>query len=136
MKKAVLLMGCFSIASIDEPPAFYSHLFHGRLPAESVPGRWATAAAGPLRQTWLAPDVTGMIVEAAADGAAAVVVCDLLTVTENVEVVYDCGHDCSVKARELGMEFVSVQYPNDSDDFMTALERIVAGFIDASEVQG
>ncbi|WP_442951529.1 hypothetical protein [Paenibacillus sp. GYB004] len=54
-------------------------------------------SGGPAPQTWLAPDVTGMIEEAAADGAAAVVVCDLLTVTENVEVVYDCGHDCSVK---------------------------------------
>lgn len=92
-------------------------------------------SGGPAPQTWLAPDVIGMIEEAAADGAAAVVVCDLLTVTENVEVVYDCGHDCSVKARELGMEFVSVQYPNDSDDFMTALEHIVADAIDASRIQ-
>ncbi|MBD2861961.1 hypothetical protein [Paenibacillus oceani] len=36
MKKAVFLMGYCSIASIDELPAFYSHLFHGRLPVESV----------------------------------------------------------------------------------------------------
>jgi len=59
MKKAVLLMGYFSIASIDEPPAFYSHLFHGRLPAESVPGRWATAAADPLRKRGSLPTLPG-----------------------------------------------------------------------------
>ncbi|GAA3402265.1 ferrochelatase [Paenibacillus hodogayensis] len=82
-------------------------------------------SGGPSPQVWLGPDVRDRMTEAARAGATAVVVCDLLTIAENIEVVTDCRTDCMLQAEQLGLEFVSAAFPNDSDDFMTALEDIV-----------
>lgn len=76
-------------------------------------------------QTWLGPDVLDTLEEVKLEGYSAVVVCELLSLTENVEALFDCRYDCQQKATELGLKFVSTEFLNDSDDFMNVLEDIV-----------
>lgn len=87
---------------------------------------WITAyrSATP-GQTWLGPDVLDTIDKAKADGFSAVVVCELLSLTENVEALFDVRYNCQKKTSELGLEFVSTEFLNDSDDFMDVLEDIL-----------
>lgn len=85
----------------------------------------AYRSGGPAPQKWLGPDVLDMMETTAREGAAAIVICDLLSMTENIETLQDCRFDGLLKARELGLEFVNTEFLNDADDFMTALEEIV-----------
>lgn len=75
-------------------------------------------------QTWLGPDVLDTLEEVKLEDYSAVAVCELLSLTENVEALFDCRYDCQQKATELGLEFVSTEFLNDSDDFMNALEDL------------
>ncbi|WP_110933201.1 ferrochelatase [Paenibacillus bouchesdurhonensis] len=85
----------------------------------------AYRSGGPAPQKWLGPDVLDVMKSTAQEGASAVVICELLSMTENIETLQDCRFDGLVKARELGLEFATTEFLNDSDDFMTALEEIV-----------
>lgn len=89
--------------------------------------RWRTAyrSGGPKSQRWLGPDVLEVITEEKKQGRQAIVTCDLLSVTENSEVLRDIGTSCQQLAHQLGMEFVRTGFLNDSDDFMTLLADII-----------
>lgn len=97
--------------------------------------RWSLAyrSAGPAPQKWLKPDVLDEIGEAAQKGAKAVVVCELLSLTENVEALFDCRIDCRAKAEACGLEFVSTEFLNDSADYMDALAEMVRERIEQSD---
>ncbi|WP_235941642.1 ferrochelatase [Paenibacillus puerhi] len=86
-------------------------------------------SGGSAPQTWLGPDLLDMMEQSVREGWSAVVVCDLLSITQNIETLQDCRYDGQAKAEQLGIEFVSTSFLNDSDDGMTALEEIVAGYI-------
>ncbi|AZK47876.1 ferrochelatase [Paenibacillus lentus] len=85
----------------------------------------AYRSGGPAPQKWLGPDVLEVMENTAQEGASAVIICDLLSMTENIETLQNCRLDGLVKARELGLEFATTEFLNDADDFMTALEEIV-----------
>ncbi|WP_309145171.1 ferrochelatase [Brevibacillus sp. HB2.2] len=61
----------------------------------------------------------------AESGGKAVVVCDLLSLTENVEAIFDCRIHCRMKAEACGLEFVSTEFLNDSADYMDALVELI-----------
>ncbi|MGG4443958.1 ferrochelatase [Brevibacillus fortis] len=90
-------------------------------------GKWLLAyrSAGPAPQKWLRPDVLAMIEKVAEDGGKAVVVCDLLSLTENVEAIFDCRIHCRMKAEECGLEFVSTEFLNDSADYIDTLVELI-----------
>ncbi|MFI8715851.1 ferrochelatase [Brevibacillus brevis] len=89
--------------------------------------KWMLAyrSAGPAPQKWLGPDVLAMIEKVAESGGKAVVVCDLLSLTENVEAIFDCRIHCRMKAEACGLEFVSTEFLNDSADYMDALVELI-----------
>lgn len=93
----------------------------------SAQRRWRTAyrSGGPPSQVWLGPDLLDCIREEAMQGTTGIVTCDLLSVTENVEVLNDIGTEAQALTRSCGMEFARTEFLNDADDFMTALSRIV-----------
>ncbi|RXZ80740.1 ferrochelatase [Paenibacillaceae bacterium] len=91
-------------------------------------------SGGPAPQRWLGPDVKELLREAAQEGWPAVVVCDLLTIAENIEVLYDCRIDIQQHAEQLGLEFVCADFLNDTDDAITALEQIVCSAVHSSEL--
>lgn len=53
------------------------------------------------------------------------VACDLLSVTSNIEVLYDIGYDCQPLCKQWGLEFIRTEIPTDSYDFIIALTNIV-----------
>ena len=86
--------------------------------------RIAYRSARP-NQPWLGPDVKEAIREEAAKGQKGVVVCDLLTVAANLEVLHEIGRDCKKLAEELDVELVRSEFLNDSADLIFALATIV-----------
>ncbi|WP_010275162.1 ferrochelatase [Paenibacillus senegalensis] len=89
--------------------------------------RWTTAyrSAGAKAELWSGPDVKEVIQTAAANGIRGIVTCDLLSVTANIEALFDMGFDCQELCQKLNLEFVRTEFLNDSFDFMNALAAIV-----------
>ncbi|MCY9512890.1 ferrochelatase [Paenibacillus apiarius] len=100
-----------------------------RLIAEQAEiGRWDMAyrSGMPAPQRWLGPDIKDVIQQAAAEGCQAVVVCELTSMTDNIEVYHDLGEEAKQVAEQCGMQFVRTEYANDAYDFMGFMADIVA----------
>lgn len=78
----------------------------------------------PLPQRWLGPDILDVIKGCAASGTKAVVVCELLSIVENAEVIQEIGRDALQLAHQQGMKFVQTEYLNDSYDFVRLLSNL------------
>jgi len=100
----------------------------GDVAAQAACRHWLLAyrSAGPAPQKWLRPDVLEVIEKVARAGSKAVIVCDLLSLTENVEAIFDCRIDCRLKAEACGLEFVSTEFLNDSADYIDALTELIS----------
>lgn len=90
--------------------------------------RLAYRSAGPDTQKWLRPDILTVLEEEHRQGTEAVVVCELLSVVENMEVLSEIGQQAKQEALTKGMEFIQVRYLNDSFEFMQFLRARVEGF--------
>ncbi|WP_374017767.1 ferrochelatase [Paenibacillus thiaminolyticus] len=83
---------------------------------EAEIGRWDIAYRSglPAPQRWLGPDVKDVIRQAAGHGCQAVVLCELTSLTDNVEVYHDLGEDAKRLAEACGMQFVRTEPVNDA----------------------
>ncbi|NKI24003.1 ferrochelatase [Paenibacillus dendritiformis] len=100
-----------------------------RLIAEEAEiGRWDIAYRSglPAPQRWLGPDVKDVIRQAAGHGCQAVVLCELTSLTDNVEVYHDLGEDAKRLAEACGMQFVRTEPVNDAWDFIEFISGIVS----------
>ncbi|MEK8127255.1 ferrochelatase [Paenibacillus filicis] len=97
--------------------------------------RWLLAyrSAGPATQKWLGPDVLQMIETVALEGGKAVILCDLLSLTENVEAVFDGKINCRLKAEACGLEFVAAEFLNDAADYIDALTALIRERIEQTD---
>ncbi|GAB6931142.1 ferrochelatase [Paenibacillus sp. JCM 10914] len=93
----------------------------------------AYRSAGPSTQKWLEPDVLDVIEDVSNKSGKAVVLCDLLSLTENVEAVYDCRVHSSQKAADCGLEFVATEFLNDAADYVEALSELIYGYMDSPD---
>lgn len=93
----------------------------------------AYRSAGPNSELWLGPDVKDVIRDEAKKGCKGIITCDLLSVTTNIEVLYDLGFDAQNLCRELGIEFLRTPLPDDSYDFIMALKTIILEKIAAKD---
>ncbi|OIJ20885.1 ferrochelatase [Anaerobacillus alkalidiazotrophicus] len=91
----------------------------------SLDWRIAYRSAGPQPQLWIGPDVQDVIKEVANEGKQSIIMCDLLSVTENAEVYFDAGVFSQKTANELGIEFLRTPFLNDSYDFISAICDVV-----------
>jgi protoporphyrin/coproporphyrin ferrochelatase len=87
--------------------------------------RFAWQSAGRTDESWLEPDVTVAIAEAAAAGERAVVVHSIGFVADHLEVLYDLDVEARRAAREHGIAFARVPMPNADPDFVAALADVV-----------
>lgn len=87
--------------------------------------RLAYRSAGPPPQRWLGPDMLEVMEEISQDGGKAVVVCDLLSLTENVEAISDCRVSGRSKSESFGLEFAAAEFLNDSSDYVSALVELL-----------
>ncbi|MBM7714676.1 ferrochelatase [Bacillus thermophilus] len=85
----------------------------------------AYRSAGEKKELWLGPDVKDVIREKASQGIKAVVTCDLLSVTTNLEALYDIGFDLQEQCREWNIELVRTAFLDDAYDFIQALKKVV-----------
>lgn len=100
-----------------------------RLIAEEAEiGRWDIAYRSglPAPQRWLGPDVKDVIRQAAGHGCQAIVLCELTSLTDNVEVYHDLGEDAKRLAEACGMQLVRTEPVNDAWDFIEFISDIVS----------
>ncbi|MCD8509871.1 MAG: ferrochelatase [Bacillus sp. (in: Bacteria)] len=95
--------------------------------AKSVSLDWRIAyrSLGPQPHLWIGPDVQEVIKEVANEGKRSIIICDLLSVTENVEVYYDAGINSQKTANELELAMLRTPFLNDSYDFISALCGVI-----------
>ena len=87
--------------------------------------RLAYRSVGPASQKWLRPDIYSVIDEEYARGTEAIVVCELLSIVENMEVIEEIGQQANERAHMLGMEFIQMRYLNDSYEFVSFLKQLI-----------
>lgn len=85
--------------------------------------RLAYRSESPGPQSWLGPDILDVVQEVAKDGKKGVIVCEVLSIIANAEVIQEVSRDAQHLAHKLGMEFVQTEYLNDSADFVEVLTR-------------
>lgn len=104
--------------------------FHEMAAAVAAEANWdswqiAYRSAGPPPQKWLGPDALDVIKEVSRNEGKAVVVCDLLSLIENIEAVYDCRINSQKQASAYGLEFASTEFLNDAADYVDALVKCI-----------
>ncbi|ALS26571.1 ferrochelatase [Paenibacillus sp. 32O-W] len=128
--KATVLFTAHSQPGLPEANREYIQAFAEMAQAVAAQANcrhWMLAyrSAGPPPQKWLRPDVTDSIKEAAQTDSKAIVICELSSLTENVEAIFDCRIRCQRQAEAYGLEFVMTEFLNDSSDFMDALADMI-----------
>lgn len=87
--------------------------------------RLAFRSVGHATQKWLRPDIVTVIEEEYTKGTKAVIVCELLSIIENMEVLEEIGQQAKARALQLQMEFIQMRYLNDSYSFVSFLKALI-----------
>jgi protoporphyrin/coproporphyrin ferrochelatase len=85
----------------------------------------AWQSAGRTADPWWGPPVEDAIVEAAADGRRAVVVCSAGFVADHLETLYDLDLEARAVAARAGIRFERTRMPNDDPAFLDVLADVV-----------
>jgi protoporphyrin/coproporphyrin ferrochelatase len=91
--------------------------------------RWSFAyqSAGNTTEPWLGPDITELMRDWKARGAARQIVASFGFVFDHLEVLYDLDVVTREYAEAHGIEYVRVPMPNDADDVVEAVASRVLG---------
>lgn len=94
--------------------------------------KWQIAWQSASRTTdpWLGPDVLEVLVDLAARGDRAVVICPCGFVSDHLEVLYDIDIEAKQLAAELEIELVRTASPNTDPGFLDLLAGVVARQLD------
>ncbi|WP_126429111.1 ferrochelatase [Brevibacillus marinus] len=74
---------------------------------------------------WLGPDVKEAMKALAAKGAKGFVMCELLSVTADVESYQEIKEECQAVARELDVEFAVAEFLGDSFDTVLSITELI-----------
>jgi protoporphyrin/coproporphyrin ferrochelatase len=85
----------------------------------------AWQSAGRTADPWWGPPVEGSILEAAALGHRAVVVCSAGFVADHLEILYDLDIEAKAVAEGAGIRFVRTRMPNADADYLDVLAEVV-----------
>jgi ferrochelatase len=89
----------------------------------------AWQSAGRTPDPWWGPPVEESILEAAAMGHPAVVVCSAGFVADHLEILYDLDIEARSVAEGAGIRFARTEMPNDDPDFLDVLADVVRGHL-------
>jgi ferrochelatase len=98
--------------------------------AQLAPERWRFLyqSAGHTPEEWLKPDLLDVLPELARSGEQRVVVAPVQFLADHLETLYDVDVAGREQAESAGItEFVRVDAPNASPDFVAALANVVRG---------
>ena len=98
-------------------------LVAGRLELGSYGIAWQSA--GRTDDPWWGPPVEESILEAAAMGHAAVVVCSAGFVADHLEILYDLDIEAKAIAEGAGIGFARTEMPNADPDFLDVLAAVI-----------
>ncbi|MDQ0252740.1 protoheme ferro-lyase [Evansella vedderi] len=141
---SVIIFAYGAPGSMDNLKEYYTHIRHGNAPSEeewrllknniynigktdllcSITERQGEALIHSLKPYFEAK-VKGYTAYKHTAPFVEDVACDLLSVTSNIEVLYDIGYDCQPLCKKWGLEFIRTEIPTDSYDFIIALTNIV-----------
>ncbi len=96
----------------------------GQIMTELALPNWKIAYRSGRNEQWLGPDIKDAISKEKNNGAKGIVVCELLSLTNHIEVLYEIDRDCGQLAKKLEIDFARAESLNDSTDFMFALGAI------------
>ncbi len=82
-------------------------------------------SAGRTDDPWWGPPIEDVIVELAATGRAAVVVCSAGFVADHLEILFDLDIEAKQIAEDAGIAFARTRMPNADPEFLDALARVV-----------
>jgi ferrochelatase len=82
-------------------------------------------SAGRTSDPWWGPPVEDVIVEAAAAGYPAVVVCSAGFVADHLEVLYDLDIEARAVAEDVGLRFERTRMPNADPAYLDVLAAVV-----------
>jgi len=85
----------------------------------------AWQSAGRTADPWLGPPLEEVLVDLAAAGTSAVVVCSAGFVADHLEILYDLDVEASGVAERAGMRFERTEMPNADPAFCEALATVV-----------
>jgi protoporphyrin/coproporphyrin ferrochelatase len=93
----------------------------------------AWQSAGRTADPWWGPPVEDVIVEAAAAGHAAVVVCSAGFVADHLEVLYDLDIEARAIAEGAGLRFERTRMPNADPAYLEVLAAVVRDHLAAPD---
>jgi ferrochelatase len=94
-------------------------------PDTDVPWLFAYQSKGQRPGEWLGPDVDDVVREMAKAGFEAVVFVPVGFATDHMETLYDLDVQACGLAYDLGMDYARAAVPNDSDEMVEALAKVV-----------
>jgi len=98
-------------------------LVSGKLGLESYQIAWQSA--GRTADPWWGPTIEDAILDLAATGHPAVIVCSAGFVADHLETLYDLDVEARQIAEEAGIRFERTEMPNDDPAFMKVLAAVV-----------
>ena len=70
----------------------------------------------------------------AEQGMKGIITCELLFVIADIEVFFEIGQKCQELCKNLVLDFVRTEFPNDSFDFILAVAAIVKEKVKSAQV--
>jgi protoporphyrin/coproporphyrin ferrochelatase len=90
----------------------------------------AWQSAGRTADPWWGPPIEESILEAAAMGHPAVVVCSAGFVADHLEILYDLDIEARAVAEGAGVRFVRTRMPNADPEYLDVLAEVVRDHLD------
>lgn len=96
--------------------------FEGEIPLWSLVYQ---SRSGAPHIPWLEPDIGDALKGAAESGRSAVIIVPIGFISDHVEVIWDLDHEAKELADELGLQFLRVETPGLSHEFVSGVVDLI-----------
>jgi len=86
---------------------------------------FAFQSAGKTSEKWLGPDILDVLEDIKNKGFKSILIAPIGFLCDHLEVLYDIDIECFEKGKELGLEIHRTSMPNDRDELIMLLKRII-----------
>jgi ferrochelatase len=86
---------------------------------------FAFQSAGKTSEKWLGPDILDVLEDVKNKGFKSILIAPIGFLCDHLEVLYDIDIECFEKGKDLGLEIYRTSMPNDRDELIMLLKRII-----------
>jgi ferrochelatase len=86
---------------------------------------FAFQSAGKTSEKWLGPDILDVLEDVKNKGFKSILIAPIGFLCDHLEVLYDIDIECFEKGKELGLEIYRTSMPDDRDELIMLLKRII-----------